>query len=150
MSRFTLDSATEFLFGSCVHALSAGLPYPHNAAFLAPRSKSVQAARADDFAKAFIEAQETISDRERVGWVAPFFEFWGDKAAAPMKVVNAYIEPIVQEALEKKRLAGAASGATEKEGLAGEREFREDESLLDHLVSLTDGEFVFVPLCDFG
>ncbi|KAF9223748.1 cytochrome P450 [Gyrodon lividus] len=34
ISRFTLDSdpATEFLFGSCVHSLSAGLPYLHNVA----------------------------------------------------------------------------------------------------------------------
>ena len=26
LARFTLDSATEFLFGRCVHALHAGLP----------------------------------------------------------------------------------------------------------------------------
>ena len=27
--RFTMDSATEFLFGNCVHSLAAGLPWPH-------------------------------------------------------------------------------------------------------------------------
>ena len=30
ISRFTLDSATEFLFGHCVHSLRHDLPYAHN------------------------------------------------------------------------------------------------------------------------
>ena len=46
MSRFTLDSATEFLFGNCVESLSAGLPYPRNAAYvpIVPRTAKGDAA----------------------------------------------------------------------------------------------------------
>ena len=31
IARFTLDAATEFLFGHCVDSLSGDLPFPHSA-----------------------------------------------------------------------------------------------------------------------
>ncbi|KAF8890928.1 cytochrome P450 monooxygenase pc-1 [Infundibulicybe gibba] len=132
MSRFTLDSATEFLFGTCVHSLSAGIPYPHNITFALPDSASPHATRANEFAQAFLEAQEMIADRERTGWVWPLLEIFRERTKKPMKVVNAYIEPIIQEALEKKRLAGPNSAEKHANSEVGD-----DETLLDHLVSLT-------------
>lgn len=68
VSRFTLDSATEFLFGHCVHSLSAGLPYSPN--FPPPPGAIVnnEANPANQFAKAFGEAQNLIARRGHL-WV---------------------------------------------------------------------------------
>nr|AAL67906.1 cytochrome P450 monooxygenase pc-2 [Phanerodontia chrysosporium] len=49
ISRFTLDSATEFLFGQC----------------------TTGASRTEDFARAFAEAQDAVSFRLRMGWLWP-------------------------------------------------------------------------------
>ncbi|KAG9315003.1 cytochrome P450 [Chiua virens] len=109
VSRFTLDSATEFLFGKCVDSLSAGLVYPFN---VTPLGKSVENSNskvADDFARAFSQAQYIASLRVRRGWLWPLFEIFTDGTAEPMKTVNAYIEPISSE----------------------------EDTLLDHLVHLT-------------
>ena len=134
MSRFTLDSATDILFGSCVHSLSAGLPYPHNVTTVLAEATSGCACSANDFAKAFLQSQELISERERLGWIWPLFEILKDKTAEPMKIVNAYLDPIIKDALEKKRLA--APLLDEKQG---EAKVGDDETLLDHLVNLTSG-----------
>ncbi|EDR04930.1 cytochrome P450 [Laccaria bicolor S238N-H82] len=83
-SRFTMDSATEFLF-------------------------------AHDFSRAFDEAQRITSFRSRRGGSWPLQEFWSDK---------------------KKRELG------EQEKPAGDREVRDGESLLDHLINYTDDEIV--------
>ena len=133
MYRFTLDSATEFLFGHCVESLSAGLPYPYNATHAPINSRTSRDDAANDFARAFLQAQEAISVRERSGWVWPFMEILKDKTSEPMKVVNAYIEPIIKEALEKKR----NMPAREKGEISGGTD---DGTLLDHLVQLTSGE----------
>lgn len=133
MSRFTLDAATEFLFGNCVESLSAGLPYPHNAVHLPPIKQTAKGDAANAFAHAFREALEVISVRERYGWVWPLAEIFKDKSYEPMKIVNSYIEPIVKEALEKKR----HSPIKEK----GE-EPSDEETLLDSLVRVTDDPVV--------
>ncbi|PPR04351.1 hypothetical protein CVT24_013203 [Panaeolus cyanescens] len=134
MSRFTLDSATEFLFGNSVEALSAGLPYPHNASYAPPLPRTARGDAANQFARAFLEAQEVISIRERMGWAWPLAEIWKDKSAEPMKVVNAYIEPIVQAALAKRR----SMSPEEKE----KTEVSDDDTLLDHLVRMTEDPVV--------
>ncbi|KDR78034.1 hypothetical protein GALMADRAFT_64763 [Galerina marginata CBS 339.88] len=110
MSRFTLDSATEFLFGN-----------------------NVQRDAANTFAHAFLAAQEVISIRERYGWVWPLAEMFKDESYAPMQVVNAYIEPIVKEALAKKQ---------NFPHLDKDQENPDDETLLDHLVRVTDDPIV--------
>ncbi|KAH7882561.1 cytochrome P450 [Phlebopus sp. FC_14] len=128
ISRFTLDSATDFLFGNCVQTLSVGLPFPfHVKSAEAPTGKSKIA---EDFARAFAKAQFVVSERPRRNWIWPVFEIFGDKTAEPMKVVNAYIEPILQEAIEKRKMALARG---EKDGKGPS----DEDTLLDHLVRLT-------------
>ncbi|KIK94934.1 hypothetical protein PAXRUDRAFT_11751 [Paxillus rubicundulus Ve08.2h10] len=124
ISRFTLDSATEFLFGSCVNNLSAGLPYPHNVtpAEAPPGSAKISS----DFARAFSQVQIIVSQRVRRSWLWPLFEPFGDKTEGPMKVVNAYIGPILKDAIEKGKMA-----TTRPEKLS------DNDTLLDHLVQLT-------------
>ncbi|KAG2745878.1 cytochrome P450 [Suillus brevipes Sb2] len=130
MSRFTLDSATEFLFGNCVHSLSAELPYPHNVATTeAPTGK---AKIAEDFAQAFADAQTIIALRPRKGWIWPLFEIFKDNTAAPMRIVNSFIDPILKEAIAKKQ--SHANGEKDVEN--------DDETLLDHLVQMTTNPVV--------
>ncbi|EIW84585.1 cytochrome P450 [Coniophora puteana RWD-64-598 SS2] len=128
ISRFTLDSATEFLFGNSVDSLSAGLPYPYSV--IPPEAPSGRGRTAEDFARAFSEAQFVIAQRPRKGWVWPLFEVFGDKSEPAMRVVNAYIEPILQEAIERQK----ALSAVEKKA---DTEVADDDTVLDHLVRQT-------------
>ena len=134
MSRFTLDTATEFLFGTCVHSLKASPPYPHNVTL--PPASSDTNRTVSAFSHAFLEAQKAIAERERFGWIWPLSEIWGDKTRKPMQIVDGYIEPIIQEALAKK------AGAFDKKD-TGEH-LDEGETLLDHLIRVTEGEQVLV------
>lgn len=140
IARFTLDSATEFLFGQCVDSLSTTLPYPWNAdPALQKREKST----AEDFVQAFALAQDAIAFRVRVGNIWPWYELFNDKTVEPMRVVDAYLVPILERALEKAR--------KEKEvGLAGDSklgEVDEDDTLLDHLVRFTQGQSAMYRAC---
>lgn len=139
ISRFTLDSATEFLFGSCVHSLSSILPYPHSApAHLLKQSAS----RAEDFARAFGEAQTALNFRIRMGWLWPWFELSGSLTAPPMKVVDAFLDPILKAAVEKADAIKRENGGTVPEV---KEEIEEDDTLLDHLVKYTNGWSGFAP-----
>jgi hypothetical protein len=57
--RFTLDAATEYLFGSCVHSLRHG----DNGAF----------------GHAFGRLQHRLAQRSRLAPLWALFEIWGDK-----------------------------------------------------------------------
>jgi hypothetical protein len=90
------------------------------------------------FAHAFLEAQRLSALRARYGVNWPLREFWTDATAEHMRVVERVIEPILREAVEKKRRAGEG----EQVGVKGDmsREVQDGETLLEHLVNYTDGE----------
>lgn len=145
-ARFTLDSATDFLFGACVNSLDAGLPYPANFRPLAASGSGGTegtdlGSAAEVFARAFGEALWWISVRSRIGDVWPLWEIFEDKTKKHMEVVNAYIEPILQEALSKK-ITNMEQMGEERTGQKtdGKEGIKDDETLLDHLVKYTDGE----------
>jgi len=125
--RFTMDSASEFLFGSDVQSLSADLPYPSTAR--AATSRKVHSS--DSFADAFQKAQVASAARSRFGQFWPLFEFWESKVEKEMQTVFDYVDPIVRRAIEAK---------TAKELSKAEEGEDEDETLLEHLVKLTDGK----------
>ncbi|KAJ7181130.1 cytochrome P450 monooxygenase pc-1 [Mycena filopes] len=125
IGRFTMDSASEFLFDSCVHSLKANLPYPHNVAFPPAQSSAPEAVAATRFTNAFTDAMVRISEREVLGNIWPLFEMFGDKTAAPMRAISEYLDPVIAAAMEKKRLAGKT--AVDDEQL----------SLLDDLLNTT-------------
>ncbi|GJJ08896.1 hypothetical protein Clacol_003116 [Clathrus columnatus] len=128
MSRLTLDSATEFLFGSCVHSLAAPLPYAHNS----PRTTNVTSLHINDrFAKAFAEAQAEVTLRSRLGDLWPLRDIFGDQTRDSMAIINEYIDPILQEAIENKK-PKSKGGDAQAEKLEG------PETLLSHLVQETD------------
>ena len=123
LSRFTLDSATEFLFGQNVKPLSADLPYPSTCKKVSPRTHP-----SDRFAFAFNRAQEHLSPRLIYGKLWPLVNFWEDAVVKDRKITNEFIDPLIQAALERKK---AARGVYEVD--------RGDSTLLDHLVHQTDG-----------
>ncbi len=131
MSRFTLDSATEFLFGDCVESLHAPLPYPHNA----PKHLTRAPNDAELFSIAFLGAQEVIA-RRLLNPLWQLTEIREDKTKEHMDVVSRYIDPIIKKAVQKKqeRKRGGNPGKEADLESVGE-----DDTLLDHLVNLTDG-----------
>ena len=68
--------------------------------------------------------------RMRLGVHWPLAEFWEDKLKKPMNVVHDFINPIVTQAIERKRDAEANSIGLDKD--------RDDETLLENLVNSTE------------
>lgn len=148
MSRFTLDSATEFLFGSSVHSMSTGIPYPHHApSYLELRRRqaySTSSITADAFAAAFGKSQILLATRLGLGWIWPLLEIFNDKTQDPMRVVDAFVEPIVREAVEKNNKRSQDKVEGDEEAKQGEEE---EVTLLDHLVKYTTGEAKHSQFC---
>ncbi|KAF8147490.1 cytochrome P450 [Crassisporium funariophilum] len=124
VSRFTLDSATEFLFGHNVDSLAAGLPYPEtshvqNSASFLNHSSNI-------FVDAFLAGQTLSSLRTRVGPNWPLAEFWHDKIIPLRKIMDRFTEPLLIEALAKK-------AAQEKDIKTEE----DSDTLLTHLINHT-------------
>lgn len=139
-ARFTLDSATEFLFGIDVHSLSTGIPYP----YYSPQAEEAAAATATSpssfnsstrFAEAFSEAQLITLQRARFGLLWPLLEFWHDRMEEPRKIVHELIDPIVADAVATKRKVFSDSG---KESVVDR-----EKTLLEDLASSTDGKKMF-------
>ncbi|KAJ7115327.1 cytochrome P450 monooxygenase pc-1 [Mycena epipterygia] len=126
VGRLTMDAAAEFLFGSCLDSLSSALPYPSNALSVPAIHNSPQAQEGNNFTAAFSEAMLQIIFRERVGWIWPLYEVFVDQTAKPMKVVTKYLDPIIHEALEKK-----------KRGETRTSDDSENITLLDDLIEKT-------------
>ena len=136
VSRFTLDSATEFLFGNCVHSLMMDLPYAYNDP-PSPEIAQTAAGATAKFSQAFTGVQEALAVRLRIGWSWIFSEVFKDTTRKHMEVVSAYIQPIVEEALRKKRSAAGKAGS--------DKTTEDEETLLDHLVKQTEGGFAGFP-----
>ncbi|KAK1233682.1 Protein kinase alk2 [Marasmius sp. AFHP31] len=130
ISRFTLDSATEFLFGQDVQSLSAGLIYPPNSPLAAKSAGNDHPANI--FAHAFAEGQLATTKRFFFGGAWRLREFWADEVQKHVQVCNRYVEPILEEALSRKR-ERKAQGLNEKDGAEAE-----GDTLLDHLVNVTE------------
>lgn len=144
ISRFTLDSATEFLFGACVHSLRSTLPFPHNvsasspfasAALTPPAEKVLD--EAEGFASAFLKAEHLCAERATQGKLWPLWEMREDKSRQYMRIVDAYLHPILEEALAKKARREREETAKRVEEAV---EIEEEETLLDHLVKFTSGK----------
>ena len=138
-ARFTLDSATEFLFGRCVHSLRAGLPYPYNhpATAVSDSSDEERYKDANAFAEAFLRMQVQLWQRAVLRRVWPLWEVFKDKTADDLKTVRAFLDPLVEEAVKKNQeRKGHLDGREEEK----KDEIRDDETFLEHLVRITDGK----------
>ena len=129
--RFTLDSASEFLFGSDVQSLSADLSYPSTV----KTSASRRIHPSDSFADAFQKAQVASAARSRFGWFWPLIEFWEDEVEKEIQTVFDYVDPIVEHAIETKKMKELSKAESADE----------DETLLEHMARLTDGGCTLSP-----
>lgn len=139
-ARFTMDSATEFLFAKDVRSLDAGLPYPYYHSQLSHSLESAQESHknhpSNQFARAFDEAQGLMATRQRKGRSWRLAEFWRDEVEVRMRVINGFLDPIVEEAV--KRNSGSIGQDEGKVGGAGD--VKEGESLLDCLARCTSDQ----------
>ncbi|KAJ7634636.1 cytochrome P450 monooxygenase pc-3 [Roridomyces roridus] len=123
IARFTLDSATEFLFGKSVDSLSAGLPYPASSSQTNPPSFLEHSS--NRFVNAFMEGQKLHVYRSPFGSKWALNEFWHDKIKPHRDVIDQFIEPILNDALTEKARADVDPKS-------------EPDTLLSHLVQETE------------
>ncbi|KAF9526730.1 cytochrome P450 [Crepidotus variabilis] len=140
VARFTLDSATQFLFGYDVQSLSAGLPYPEAVSHLNTAEFLNHPSNA--FVDAFAEGQQRTSWRTRRGPIWPLMEFWKDDVQPFRKIVEGYIEPLLHKAIKKKDLEEVI-GDKKETGDSGDtlledliQQTRDVEILKDELINL--------------
>ncbi|KAJ7877853.1 cytochrome P450 [Mycena leptocephala] len=130
MGRVTLDSASAFLFGHDFRSLATPLSYP----FYVTKPSSSATPNLESptsFAPAFLEAQDITAVRIRYVSFWPLAEFWHDKIKEPMRVVEKFLDPILEGVVEKRREAKAVAASAEKSTA-------EPETLLEHLVEYTE------------
>ncbi|KAI6122896.1 hypothetical protein EDD16DRAFT_1569468 [Pisolithus croceorrhizus] len=84
VGRFTLDSATEFLFWKSAHSLSAELVYPKN--WVQGRNEEY--------------ANHRFLPTGRFGSFWRLAEFWRDRIRKEMEVCHRFIDPTLKDALE--------------------------------------------------
>jgi len=137
-ARFTLDSATEFLFGACVNSIHEPLLLPGGIepplpGCVTPAGKHPSAS---SFVRSFGAAQEVLCRRLRIGFNWPAFETFKDQTAEHYENIRAYLQPLVEKGLERRRqLQSDELGQKDK----GEKvEAGEGVTLLDHLAVETD------------
>lgn len=99
-ARFTLDTASAFLFNTNLDTLSLPLPKAYEAK-LGPKGSAIEGSFGS-FATAFEEAQQILSARARKRALWKFAEFFHNESDAPVKVIREYLDPLVRQALDEK------------------------------------------------
>lgn len=98
--KFTIDSATEFLFGQSTGTLNASL-------------KEINTSSASDFAKAFNVAQSSVAQRGRVG---NFRFLLRDKAGDDaIRICHEFVDQFVDEAVQYREKLDAGHHDDKKE-----------------------------------
>ncbi|KAF5348211.1 hypothetical protein D9758_014646 [Tetrapyrgos nigripes] len=149
VSRFTLDSATEFLFGKDVNSLGAGLPYPP--ANSPSCSAGVQVADgtklrrnvkgfnsthpSNVFSTSFLAAQELTMGRTRYGMHWRLWEMLGDKVERMKGALDNFVNPILDVGAGRKN--DFKDNLKEGKG-TGKGKEEETETFLDHLIRYTE------------
>ncbi|KAF7344031.1 hypothetical protein MVEN_01692600 [Mycena venus] len=93
------------------------------------------------YVRAFAQSQILMTERVAFSTKWPLREFWKDRVRPHRAIADAYVEPIINAALERRRRKEAV-GQGEEGKLDGEH-----ETYLSHLVEATDGAFVPVFKC---
>ncbi|KAJ7703697.1 cytochrome P450 [Mycena rosella] len=137
VSRFAMDASGEFLLGHNAHTLAAGLPYPFSVPLPATSAPPVSTR----FAAALNRAQLVSAQRGPLGAAWPLFEFWSDKVQEPMGVIRAFLDPILAEAVAKRRASGV-KGMDVTGGAVHDREVLEGETLVEHLLNYTEDQTI--------
>ena len=126
-SRFSIDVASEFLFGKNLDTLSASHPIPGKTT-MGPKG-SATTDLWGSFVGAFEAAQTNITARGRIGRLWPLFELLGDKNEPHVKIIHDWIDPLIKQALVGK-------AQVKKAGISGSIA---NKTFLEHLVESIDG-----------
>ncbi|KAL4076590.1 cytochrome P450 [Scleroderma yunnanense] len=97
-ARFTLDAASEFLFGKNLDTLSGKFPQP-GLATQCERGSTTNDAWGT-FAQAFEKLQQINTLRARTGLIWPLFELFNDKTAPYVDTIRQWVDPLVRQTLE--------------------------------------------------
>ncbi|KAF5354945.1 hypothetical protein D9756_005644 [Leucocoprinus leucothites] len=128
-ARFTLDSATEFLFKNDVRSLSAGLPYPvHPSPFTKANPPSFINHPSNIFVEAFVTSQDITAMRTQLGDLWPLSEFWKDTVGPLRKVLDGFVQPFIEKGFREKETRDGSD--------------KSSETLLDFLVDKTSDQDV--------
>jgi hypothetical protein len=126
-SRFTLDAASEFLFGTNLNTLQASLPVAGETV-MGPIGSTTHDSWGS-FATAFEMAQQITSRRARLGYFWPVFELFGDKSIPHARAIQQWLDPILNQMLAEKA----------KLGQAGLNRPVEEKNFLQYLAENTEG-----------
>lgn len=99
-ARFTLDAASEFLFGQNMDTLSGMLPVAGHTIMSAKGSATTD--EFGSFVQAFETTQTIVSERARRGYFWPVAELLHDKVEAHMDIINGWLNPIIERVLVHK------------------------------------------------
>lgn len=127
-ARFTLDTASEFLFGKNLDTLSGSLPTPG----IMGAKGSATTDSWGSFVQAFEQVQQVISARRRLGYIWPLFEIFGDKTLPHVKIIRGFLDPIVNQVLMDKKAEALGQ-----------------QTFLEHLAENTDGMLHFIILSSY-
>ncbi|KAF9558914.1 cytochrome P450 monooxygenase pc-3 [Agrocybe pediades] len=133
--RFTLDSATEFLFGQSVDSLSAELPFPPAYAHL--NTAAYHNHPSNVFVEAFTHGLTRTASRAGLGAEWRLFEFAGDKVKPMRKVMDEFVKPMIERALKDRETGFSEKSKAPHTVLASLVDHTQDEQVLkDELVNL--------------
>ena len=118
-ARFTVDAASEFLFGQNLNTLSFG-----NDGF-------------NSFMHAFVDIQMLIIRRGTLGRFWPLFELFKDKTEKHKRVIGAWVDPLVVRAVQIQK------EMKEKRQTANP----DDCTFLEHLATTTQGKYPASQFC---
>ena len=111
VARFTVDTASEFLFGENLDTLSYGQD------------------GFGSFTNAFVAIQEQISTRNILGSIWPFFELFEDKCEKHKRVIRGWVDPLVARAVRIQK-------EMEKKGQTMDPKY---STFLEYLATTTQG-----------
>ncbi|EKM75106.1 hypothetical protein AGABI1DRAFT_132556 [Agaricus bisporus var. burnettii JB137-S8] len=137
-ARFTLDSATDYLFGHDMRSLDANLPYPTttNGGDSTFSPNSIDNHPSNLFVKSFMAGQEFLIKRVLLGPLWPLAEIWKDKVSEHRKALDGYVKPFLERALGDKENTVV--------GKDGEKSVESSRSLLDYLVGQTSDQSIIM------
>ncbi|TFK20380.1 cytochrome P450 monooxygenase pc-3 [Coprinopsis marcescibilis] len=127
VSRFTLDSACQFLFGEQLKCLEAGIPYPGNADRKDPAQFTEHPS--GPVAEAFSVGLNEVTLRSIIGEQWALREFWADMVKPHREMVDSLIDPMLEKAL-KERFSNK------------EKTSHEGETVLSAIIPLTQDKAV--------
>lgn len=127
-SRFTLDAASEALFGTELNSLRGSLPVPGQTT--RGQQEAVSSDQFTAFARAFDACQDVYMGRITRGYFWPITQLIYDDMAPHVKVIEACVQPLVSRAFERKVERKSKNLGSE-----------EKVTFLDHLSDQTNGMF---------